>query len=172
MYKIGIVGHSPENISMPEDKVKRTIRQTIDLLNYQYNTDVIFNVMGEIGVGLWAAEECIDLPNDHDGTPFRYHIFLPYPQEMTAEYWYDDQKELLRKCCNNAYSITTCEFQRGLSGHSYQDLVFDSNFLICFWTGKKQGKTFETIRFALQNNKIVLNGLHELKLITNKNISK
>jgi hypothetical protein len=171
MYKVGIIGHSPEHFSLlSENDIKKVLRKTIEVLDFQYGTDLIINTVGDIGIGLWAAEECIDIVKDCNKA-LHYHIFLPYVQEITCEYWYPFQQDLLKKCCERAYSITTCEEKRG-NDHARYDLVKDSNFIVCYWTGKKQGKTFDAIKQALQCNKIVLDGFNELKLITNNNIKK
>lgn len=173
MYKIGIVGHCPENLTVfSEEKTKGLIKEVIDTLSYQYGFDVIFNVIGKVGIGLWTAEECTPQFPDYIRL-HRYHLFLPFPQEITSEDWFDEQKELLKKCCDNAWTITICNAKKTPleNGYStYKELVHDSNFVIFFWTGKKQGKTFETIRYALENNKLSLNALKDLRLITNKDI--
>ncbi|MFA5023363.1 MAG: SLOG family protein [Patescibacteria group bacterium] len=167
MYKIGIIGHSPENFSIPsKETVKNMINDTISLLASQYNTDVIFNIIGEIGVGLWAVEEVLNIKGAH-----KYHIYLPFTQEITSEDWYDEQKELLKKGCDNARSITICNSKKTPQDEQpYRPLIQDSNFIIYFWNGKKQGKTFDAIKYALETNKMALNALNDLKLITNKNI--
>lgn len=173
MYKIGIIGHSPEYFSVPSvDEVRKIIRDNLNTLSYQYGKDVIFNVVGEIGAGLWVAEECV-VGRADGGHPLNYHLYLPFPSDITSNDWYDYQKELLKKCCNNARSLTICNSKKMTENESpFEALVNDSNFIICYWTGKKQGRTFETIKYALKNNKMMLNGLNGLSLVTNKNIEK
>jgi len=174
MYKIGIMGHSPEYFSLPEDKIRDLLRETIGLLVYQYK-DVIFNIDADIGAGLWAADECLHSGGVFDG-PVYYHLFLPYPLEITSEDWYDDQKELLKNCCNHAHSITICEAGKPASISSvYQpgcEIVQDSNFTIFYWNGMKQGHTFQAIKHALESNKVAINGLDDLKLITSQHLHK
>jgi hypothetical protein len=164
MYKIGITGHSPEHYSDSEH-VMSSIEQTIDLLGFQYGENTIFNILGETGAGLWAA----DIARNKN---FKYHLFLPYSFEQTCEHWYDEQKNVLLKCCNRAFSITTCYSDNSHENDSYKFLIEDSNFIICYWIGKKQGKTFDAIKYSLKNNKLALNGLDDLKLLTNTDISK
>ena len=170
MYKIGIIGHSPEHFSNPEpEDVRGIIGRTIEVLYFQYGEGVIFNIAGEIGVGLWAAEECLN-----QNARYKYHMFIPYPLETMSQDWYKYQVELLNECYNKAYSITVCGQMKGnIEKHeTYKRLIDDSNFIICFWIGKRQGKTFEAIKYALSVNKMVLNGLDQLRLITNKDIMK
>jgi hypothetical protein len=170
MYKIGIIGHSPEHFSDPKpEDVCRSIGNIIELLRFQYGENVIFNTVGETGIGLWTAEECLKKE-----TRCKYHIFMPCYLQVTSDGWLENQAELLEKCYNNAYSITVCSNIKSTNKEeeleSYRRLIDDSNFVICFWVGKKQGKTFEAIKYALSTNKMVLNGLDKLCLLTNEDI--
>jgi hypothetical protein len=36
-------------------------------------------------------------------------------------------------------------------------MIDDCSFLVTFWNGRKQGKTFEAIKHAFKNNKMVYN---------------
>jgi len=167
MYKIGIIGSGPERFS-DQGKVRRVIGQTIDLLALQYGEDeVMFNIRSDIGVGLWAAEECID-------RDYKYHLFLPYSLEKTSEHWYDDQKRMLANQYIRAHSLTISQptLESEHKDESHDMLIDDSNFLVCFWSGAKQGAVFDTIKTALEHNRMVLDGFNELKLITNKDLRK
>jgi uncharacterized phage-like protein YoqJ len=165
MYKIGIIGHSLEHFK-DHDSVQSAIRRTIDLLGYQYGiADVVFAVHGNVGVGMWAAQAAYELG-------YKYHMFLPYPIENTYKHWYEDQRQALVMSCNNAYSITTCRANDQFDDESRELLIDESNFTICFWVGKRQGKTFNAIKYAHSKNKLILNGSDELKLITNASIKK
>lgn len=165
MYKIGIIGHSAEHFT-DSDNVRSIIERTIELLGYQYKKDqLIFSIVGETGVGLWAAQLSFDLG-------YKYHMFLPYPLEQTHQHWYDDQKNSLVKYCNSAYSLTTCRADSSEEDMAHKLLIDESNFTICFWIGKKQGKTYDAIKHAHKSNKLILNGLEELKLITNLDTKK
>jgi len=175
MYKIAIIGHSPENLTISsEEKMRSSIKEMIDTLFHQYGSDVIFNIVGKVGVGLWAAEECLPKFTDYMSY-YKYHLFLPFPQEITSEDWLDEQKLLLQKCCSGARAITICNSTKNISenGHSaYKEAINDSNFVVFFWTGARQGDTFDSIKYALANNKMSINALKDLKLITNKDIKK
>lgn len=166
MYRIGIVGHEPNRFS-DRDVIMRRIDQVIDLVGYQYGDDLAFNVCGNIGVGEWAAESCI-------ARKYKYHLFLPCPIEITSKFWYAKQQYDLEKHYTSAYATT-------IGGMNYSAdtmldinarLVDSSDFIICFWVGKKQGCVFETIKYAFGKNKLVLDGANELKLITNQDTGK
>jgi len=164
MYKIGIIGHGPERFDDLQ-KVQRLVGNTIDLLGFQYGgeDDVVFNIKGSIGVGLWSAEECID-------RDYRYHLFLPYSAKKTSKHWYDDQQRQLLNQYNRAYSLTICNPDRTGNVEAYEYLTDNSNFVVCFWNGIKQGKTANTIEYAIDNNKIVLNAMNDLKLVTKRDL--
>lgn len=168
MYKIGIIGHSPEHFAGDVDKTRRTVENAIGLLGYQYGKDnVLFNLAGDIGIGIWSAK--IAIKND-----YRVHLFLPYPLEETYIHWYESQKQDLIDCYKKAHAITTCCGGSSLDfpDTSYTHIVDMSSFTIAYWIGKKQGKTYEAIKYALKENKLILDGFNELELITNANIKK
>ena len=170
MYRIGIIGHGPEHFADVES-TRRTVRDTIDLLRHHYGTDndekLIFNVAGNIGVGQWAAEKCLE-----DGD--RYHLFLPFQPEIVAEHWYNEQQQALFEHYKYARGLSICSPKPPVSseeydiqcGYSYEDLADASNFIVAFWVGKKQGKVYNAIKYAqINSQKLVLDGLNELKLI-------
>lgn len=164
MYRIGIVGHTPEYIPNP-DTVKTKINHVMDLIRYQYGEDLVFNIAGDIGVSEWAANTCIE-------RKYRYHFFLPYPVEDMENLWYPEQLQAVENHFRTAWA-TTISFPRYVHGASlelqnYQHLVDASAFVICFWKGMKAGITADTIRYALSQHKLVVNGLDDLKLITAK----
>ncbi len=165
MYKIGVIGHSPEHFS-DRRSVQQAVGKLIDSLGLQYGeSEVVFNIAGETGVGLWAARESLD-------RVYRYHLFLPYSLEDTCQHWYDEQKSELDMSFKHAYSLTTCYQDTKWDDKSYELLIDDSNFIVCFWIGRKQGKTYDAIKYALSTNKLALNGLDGLKLITNADMRK
>ena len=166
MYKIGIIGHSPEHFS-DQGSIKVRLNNTLDLLRFQYGDSVIFNLAGEIGIGLWAAEMCMNKE-----TSYYYHLYLSKVPEETSEEWYQDQKDLLKECYNHAHAMTICGNKNENGPFTYKNLIDSSSFVICFWVGKHQGRTYEAIKHALSTNKMVLNGLDELKLITNQDLKK
>lgn len=163
MYKIGVIGNGPERFVF-KDRVLRSIERTIDLLVYQYG-DVVFNVKAAIGVGLWVAETCFVQER-------KYHLFLPFRLDKTSEHWYEAQSKILAEAFNRAYSLTICHPDDTVDEHTYQRLIDESNFVVCFWAGNKSGCTADAIRYGLENNKIMLDGLNELKLLTNRDLRK
>lgn len=169
MYKIGIIGHGPERIA-DKAAVKRAIRSTIDLLVNQYDDEdsgIIFNVGSNIGVDHWTIDYCLK-------KDVRYHLHLPAPVEEASQHWYEDQQEALARYFNNACATTLCalESTQDTIYESDQNLIDHSNFLVCFWLGIKQGRTAEAIKYALYTNKLTLNGLNDLRLLTKNDFAK
>lgn len=165
MYKIGIIGSGPERLGNHKE-VRRSIGRLIDHLSVQYGEDdVVFNINGDIGVGLWSAWACVD-------QDYRYHLFLPYSIEKTIIHWYDDQKISMREYYGHAHSLTICHQDSSCEDESYNQLIDASNFVVCFWAGNKQGKVFDAIKHALATNKIVLDGFNDLRLMTNHDVRK
>lgn len=167
MYRVGIVGHTIEHFLDP-DAAKRLICRTMDTLSYQYDNQIVYNIPGNIGTGLWAANKCLE-------ESYKYHLFCPFPLETTIEHWYDDQKEDLTRAFSYAYALSVMETERksvNIGNMVNERIVDDSNFVVAFWMGKKQGHTFETIKYALESNKLILNGCKNLRLITNNDLRK
>lgn len=168
MYRIGIIGHRPEYLGARQDCTRRKVNDVIDLLAYQYGTsDTVFNVMGDAGVGLWAAKKCMD-----EG--YRYHLFLPARLENIGDYLLLEQKSALELVYNNASSITIGypkDVMPSALLKTYELLATESSFVACFWIGKKQGYTFETIKYALGSNILAIDALNGLGLMTNENIN-
>jgi len=166
MYRVGIVGHSPEYIPDP-DSVKDKVEHVLGIIRYQYGEDLVFNLAGDIGVGEWAADVCIK-------NKYKYHLFLPYPVEDMEALWYPEQLSSVEAHFRTAWA-TTISFPKYVHGEpleeeNYHHLVDASAFIICFWNGMRAGPISETIKYALSQNKLVINGLNDLKLVTSDDI--
>jgi len=180
MYKVGIIGHSPDNFINQELSIK-SVEDTIDLIHHQYgkvnyttniegqpeslNNGLTINIPGEIGTGLWAGQVCF---SKH----IKYHLFLPFLLEMTSESWYEKQKQQLYILYGaaNSVSVQSIIFDKTLLEFAYLPIIDDSNFTVAFWEGRRQGRTYNAIKYALKNNKVVLNGTQNLRLIINRDI--
>jgi len=162
MYRVGIVGHRPEYV--PEkDIMIRTIDRVIDLISYQYGKDLIINVSGDIGVGHWSTQICVD-------KNLKYHLFLPCMPDILSTAWYEDQQASLTYYFKNAWATTIQKHDYSIDSErqNYEHIINMSDFVICFWNGMKQGTTYNSIKYAIQQNKLTVNGLEDLKLVTNE----
>lgn len=168
MYKVGLVGQTSEYIKDPE-KLRSLVNKTVDLIKFQYGEDLVFNVVGDIGVSEWAVDDCV-------GMNIKYHLFLPYPPHFMEMLWYESQYIKLKSHFNHAWSmtVTAYKYDKGTEvedkANTYKKLVDNSQFLICFWDGMKQGPMFECIKHALATNKLAINAMDERKMITNEDL--
>lgn len=163
MYNIGIIGSEQDRIT-DTNKVKHVVCETMDLLDYQYS-NMAFNIKGDIGVGIWALEHSIE-------SNYRYNLHLPYSIENTCQYWYKSQQELLYKAYEKAYSISICQNDSSKEDEANKRIIDNSNFTICFWAGNKQGSVYDAIVYAMNNSKMVIDGLNGLKMITADDIKR
>lgn len=160
MYKIGVVGHSIEDIGVD---IGSKVLDTIDLLKFQYKKDeLVINLNGNIGIGHMAADACLQLD-------IKYHLFLPAPVDEFNKFWFLEQQENLNKFFCHAWASTVHGKNVDLV-NSNQTLVDNSGFIIAFWNGKKQGATYECVKYCINNNKMVLNGMSNLNLVLRRDI--
>lgn len=167
MHHVGIFGHKFENLKDQEKDIRK-LQESIELLKYQYCSSIVLNLGGERGLELMAGDYCVN-------QNIKYHLFLPQkPEVFIDQTWYDHQNNMFNKQLLNATSITICSSSniRDASIDSNRDnlLIQNSNFLIAFWNGRKIGRTYDMIWSSLSNNKIVLNGFDELKLLTSQDL--
>lgn len=184
MYKVGIIGHSTENF-IDQDSAARSVKRAIDLVYHQYgrlnhflnidgmieyrNDSLVINIPATLGAGLWAGLACLE-------SKVKYHLFLPFPHEITSQFWYDGQKAELNSLFRCSYETSTQSFDT-IDGDkaimaTNRAVIDNSNFIIAFWEQGRVGKTADSIKYALNSNKLVLNGMEELELITNADFKK
>jgi len=171
MYKVGMFGHKTGSLHVQEELIKNKVNDTLDVLKFQYGKDFIINTDGEIGVGQTIIDHAININ-------INYHLFLTCPidnfnQPLYNE-WTDKQKNKLLEHYSKSYSTTIRSniYKKEFENERDKSLIDDSCFIVCFWEGKKQGRTFDLIKYALFQNRIVINGFNELKLITNMDLKK
>lgn len=168
VYSIGIAGHHPERFRNQEE-TEKLCREVVNLISYQYSQQeaLMFNVGGEVGAEQWVANACIEAGID-------YHMFLPYPPELLSEYWWEEQQNALYHQMDHAAGITILSQSRSQGAYDLKkyDLVDNSDFLIAFWEGRLIGRTYNTIRHAVEQSKIVLNGLSGLSLISKEQLQR
>lgn len=151
MYKVGIFGHRAGDFHLDPQIVQYNVNDVLGVLNHQYKSELLINTDVEPGVGEMVVSSCNDFG-------IKYHLYLVCPTTTN----------------HNAFGITIRANTYSLQYEIERDqrLVDDSAFLVCFWEGKHQGRTFNLLKYALAQNKIVLNGLDELKLITSNDLRK
>lgn len=166
MYRIGILGHSTDQFSEPES-AKRLVEQTVDVISYQYGEDLVFNIAAEAGIGEWASKFCLD-------SHIKYHMFLPFPIDEMEGMLLDEQYKSLKRCFDYSWE-TTVSFSEPADVLTQCEannkwLISDSDFIMYFWNGMKQGPLYDSIKHALKNNVLSINGMKDRKLITNEDL--
>jgi hypothetical protein len=161
MHNIGFFGHDISDFHCDPESVKRMVYEVVETIKLQYGKSLSINVDGEPGVGQIVA----DAANKYK---IKYHMFLPCPPDVVGEYWYEDQKLNMMAQFNGSSASTMIGSVCSKDNSAERDkkMVDSSNFVICFWNGKHQGRTFSIIKYALSTNKLVLNGLNDLKLVS------
>ena len=171
MYNVGVFGHRAGDWHIEPDILKSRIRNVIDVLRFQYGRELILNVDGESGAGVEVIDLAIELK-------VKYNMFLVSSPEFNKVFYENENEKAMAKRLeaqyNNSYGITIRSSMYNKSFEIDRDrlLIDGSSFLICFWEEKKQGRTFDMIKYSLATNKLVLNGLSDLKMISNIDLKK
>jgi hypothetical protein len=164
-YKVGIIGHRSQRFK-DADEVRRLCISTALLLVDQYLPNKLcINTTAAPGAGQWAGEACLKYGIEHC-------IFLPCPPEIYTSEWYDDQKAMFDSQVGDCCGMTVYEKENSRESvfGAIRGLVDNSDFVVCFWEGTKYGLTFEAIKYAVENSKIVLDAMDNLSMITKKEL--
>jgi uncharacterized phage-like protein YoqJ len=161
MHNIGIFGHNISDLAGDLDGAKKAVCSALDTIKIQYGKSLSINLDGEIGIGHIAGEYAKVIK-------VKYHMFIPCPVELIGEEWYDEQRASLERQLNTSSATTIIGSRLTKNNFTARDqkVIDSSSFVICFWNGKKQGRTFDMIKYSLLTNKLVLNGLNDLKLVS------
>jgi hypothetical protein len=167
MHNVCVFGHKTGDLHLPYEQVEGHIKSVLDILKFQYDSTLCLKVDGEIGVGQSVTKIAQELG-------IRYHIFLPCPIELLGGDWFEEQAKQLERDYKLAYSTTLLATE--LTDYSLKErdyhMIGACSFAICFWEGKKQGRTYDLINYALHTNKLILNGLQDLQLVTKKDTKR
>lgn len=161
MIKIGIIGHSPEHFSNIKS-VCYDIENAIKIIERQHNKekDIRFLLNCEPGIGQWFCNIVIE-------NSLPYEVYLTSTPEKSSLYWTDEQTNCFNDQINKSKAVHTNNAESNHQSCINRDikLIKDSQWLLFFWNGKHQGLTYEAIKYAVMSNKMVYNGLGELKLV-------
>ncbi len=161
MIKIAVLGHSPD--SFPDVKsVVYAIDNAIYLIAQQnaHERDFVFLLNGNPGIAQWFINVLVEkeLP---------YEVFLTSPPENTSLYWSDEQRNKFVAQLNKAKAIHVFGADNAYESCIKRDrvLIDASQWVLCFWNKKHQGLTYFAMEHAINNNKIVYNGIDGFNLI-------
>lgn len=164
LYNIGITGHRPHKFKNP-DFVKRQCEDVVVIMQRHYGDALRFNLGGCTGTDQWVGEACLRFGA-------KYNLYLPFPAEIQSQHWYDEQKKELDRQVANCESLSVLGPEYVASNYFERDkqIVDNSDFVIAFWEGPKQGGTYITVKYAVEQSKIVLNALTDLSMITGEHL--
>jgi len=161
MIKIAVFGHEPidfRNI----DSTMRDINDSIEIIRRENNNerDIVFNVNGEPGTSQWF---CGVLRDDN----IQYEMYLSSIPETQCQYWLDSQKECFMDQLNWAHGVHIYFTNNKEESNVGRDkkMIDDAQWVLVFWNGKHQGSTYNAMKYALRNNKLVYNGIGGLKIV-------
>ncbi len=161
MIKIAVFGHSPDAFSDAKS-LMRDIDNTIAIIKRQHGEekDFLFLLNGEPGANQWFCNALIEqnLP---------YELFLSAPPEEASKFWSEEQQECFTSQINKAQATHVFDLEISLRSCINRDkhIVENCQWVLMFWNGKHQGFTYSAMKLALESNKIVYNGIGELKLV-------
>lgn len=160
---IGFFGHTPDDFSNREE-VKAQVFSIVEQVGSEHGSDLFCLFEPQIGVPQWACEAALEL-----GIP--YGLYLPIPAEQWATYWYSEQKETLLRQCQHASSVYVANCNPEIQTNkkyfsSMERLVDDADALVFFWLGKKQGHTYNAVKYGDKKNKIMHNAFLDMDLIS------
>lgn len=170
MRTVCITGHRPDSFLVSHyevDVVRRIVDDIACVLQREYGEELQFNLGGAIGTDQWMGASAIK----HG---IRYKLYLPFHPSVQARYWNAAQREELDRQMRYAAGIMIAdpasgrdEALRDFSAYFQRDrmMVDDSDFVVGFWVGRRRGGTFETMKYALKQSKLVFNGMDRLRLL-------
>ena len=149
--RVSWTGHRPELFACPGD-AEAVVRTESARLRDTYGGDVVIVSGGQRGVDLWAAAAARELG-------LRLRLYLPAPPERLAETWPPAEAAALAAAVS--YAPRTRVFgtdPQDPAGYTARNraLALECDLLIAVWTGRLGGGTGETLAYARQAGKPIL----------------
>lgn len=164
MYTVGFVGDLP---GRRDDKMSGVIDRVVDLLDYQYGGDIVFNFDGGSFLGLYGANKCVE-------NNFKFNLYLPHTVDVVADIFSKDESSVMVRCAEAARSLVCSNISEPISNSiifsNQKNIINNSSFIISFWSGCKHGPYFDALMHAFDNSMIVIDGAGELKMLSKQSI--
>lgn len=162
MVNVCVIGHSIDDFAF-SGNIQMRIDDVVVILKRQYKEQIKFLLNCEPGIGQWFADACIrnDVP---------YEAFISSIPEEHSKYWTAEQQEKLIEHLDKAKAIRVCDkiYTRESSLNNNFKMVDHAQWVLVFWANKHQGQTYNTIQYAIEHNKMVLDAF-EFKMIMKNN---
>ncbi len=163
MARVCITGHRPDPFLVSHYQAETVARLAGDIacvLKREYGEELFFNLGGAIGADQWMGAAAIE----HG---IRFGLFLPFPPQVQARFWTEEQRSELDRQLRTAARIVIADPSGQYDPARYHErdrlMVDESDFVVAFWVGRRRGGTYETMRYALSKSKFVLNALDRLR---------
>jgi hypothetical protein len=161
MTKIAVFGHSPDSFSNTSS-ITYNIDNVIEIVRKQHVNDdpCVFLVNCEPGIGQWF---CNILLEKH----MPYEVFLSYQPYEPSTFLSDEQMVLFNLQLQNARAVHVCDMvsTRQTCEKRDKEMIDACQWVLVFWDGKRQGFTYNAIKYAMMKNKIVFNGIDGINLL-------
>lgn len=158
MVNVAVFGHSIDSFFQNNSVLSR-LDDVVVILKRQYKEQINFLVNCEPGIGQWFADACI-----RNNVPFE--AFISSVPDEHSKYWTAEQQEALTQQLDKARAIRVCDkiYTRESSLNNNFKMVEHAQWVLVFWNNKHQGQTYNTIQYAIEHNKMVLDAF-EFKMI-------
>lgn len=153
-----VTGHRPKGFPFLRNLYEPLYKEYLDKLYCEIQdlikdgyTDFITG-MAE-GADIDFAEYVIAAKNIN--TRITLEAALPYPvAPSTNKTPYGEQRDRVLKLCDNSHTVST-HYYRGCMQKRNRYMVDKSDIILAIWNGKKEGGTWDTIRYAQSKEKTI-----------------
>lgn len=167
-----ITGHRPDTFLVSHydvDTIKRIASDTAWILKREYGEDLELCVGGAIGSDQWMGAAAIE----HN---IRFRLFLPFHPSIQSKYWSKEDKQELDRQMRRAAGITIIDPENDYDVAKYhqrdREMVNAADFTVAFWSGRRRGGTFQTMKYSLNQSKFVFNALDDLRPVFKYNLEE
>lgn len=147
----------------------RIVDDTACILKREYGDELQLNLGGAIGIDQMMGAAAIE----HE---IRYVLYLPFKPEIQAKYWKPKQRAELDRQMSRAAGITIVNPNEEYHPRWYHErdrlMVNEADFTVGFWVGRRQGGTFETMKYSLRQSKMVVNAMDRMRLVFKQDLER
>ena len=169
MYHIAITGHRPKDLGGLNQGAVRAI--TFDMLDRAEaragGNDICIHTGGALGIDTWVALTVQNSP--YYGLSVKHTLHLPFTPDIMTTKWTQMQTNDLMLTMKQASALCTkCPhptYDPAFYQRRNEHMVDESNVLVAYWTGKRNGGTWNCIAYAIQKNVPVYNALDSMEKV-------
>lgn len=155
MIKIAVFGHSPDAFSDAKS-LARDIDNAISIIKWQHRKDKDFRFLlnCDPGANQWFC-------NALKEQEIPYEVYLSAPPDECSKHWSEEQQECFTRQISGSKAVHVFGIDNSAEFRIKRDrkAVDDSQWVLMFWNKKHQGFTYRAMEYAINNSKIVFNGI-------------